>query len=256
MNNRRKKTELPENNNTFKGFIPLLIAMALITSLDGIGQVSIKSYAEISENNVSGGIFLRSALIPKLRLGNNSFEGGIEENLYYPGKPHISGVILNAAREYRMKRSVLCAQLFWITDFNSDILHENIWGGKLKIGWNHFALTLGTTFNSLVFSNKAVKQYNLGVDASSMHETYNILYDIRYNLKKAHEKYNISLALTDADYFTSNQVTNPIFCIGGSVKIAGHLELIADANYRCAGFTNFAFGYFGSTFKTGAIWNF
>jgi hypothetical protein len=120
----------------------------------------------------------------------------------------------------------------------------------------HFEFILGLNYNNYKFSDKAVHQYKISEEAVTLRETYNLLYSFKYSLKPLKHFWNLSLALTDMDYFLINQGTNPLIKLRGHYNISRHLSLNTEASYKPAGFSNLAMANFGFTLKTGIIWNF
>jgi hypothetical protein len=236
----------------------LILCLGLIAAINpkSTAQPSLFVYAETGKNNVSPCYYLKSAFLPRYDFGANSIGGGVLTNIFNYNKPFIAGFSANVSRKFILKRSRLETRFFWITNIASELLHENTVGVDIKIRWRHFEMTVGPDFNSYKFSHKAINEYDIEDEAISLHEAVNILYSFRYNLKPAGNRWNISLAVTDMDYFMINQETNPILNLNGYYNVSHHLRVHLETNYKCAGFTNIAIGYFGFTLKTGAIWNF
>ncbi len=221
-----------------------------------IAQPGINIYAELGQNNISQGLYLKSAAIGSYRFGSNVLSTGIQTNLDKNDKNLLSGYTINVSRYLTLQRMLLEWEGFFTMTDLSEILHETDWGFLMKMRRSHFEMEIGSNFKTYSFSEQARKEYNIMSDAVSIKETFNIIYSFRYNIKPSDNKWNLGWAITDIDYFQFNQETNPIFKLDGYLRFSNKISITADLSYELAGFTNLAFGSFGLTFKTGLIWNF
>jgi hypothetical protein len=239
-----------------KGRHLLTLILILTTIKMASGQSALTAYTEFGENNVSNGVYLRSAALLNLATGKYSFGIGIQSGSLIPGALKVYGLSFNAVRTILIKKTPVLFQGFYVMTDLTEMVHEKNWGGSLKLNLIHFEMTLGTNFRTFSFSNKAQREYKISNDAASIHETFNIIYSFGYNIRPSDNKWNIGLAVTDIDYFHFNQETNPIFKLNGYLRFSDKISINADLSYEMAGFTNLAIGYFGLTLKTGLIWNF
>jgi hypothetical protein len=221
-----------------------------------MAQPGINIYTELGQNNISQGLYFKSAAMGDLNFGNNILSSGIQTSLDKNNKILVSGYTINASRYLILQRMVVELQGFFTMTELSEIIHTTNWGILMKIRRNHFEMAIGSNFKTYSFSEQAQKAYNIMNDAVSINETFNIIYLFRYNVKPSYNKWNIGWAITDIDYFQFNQETNPIFKLNGYLRFSNKFSVNADLSYELAGFTNLAFGYFGLNLKTGLIWNF
>lgn len=219
-------------------------------------QPGINIYTELGQNNISQGLYIKSATLGNYNFRNNILSTGIQTDLDKNDKILLSGYTINASRYLTLQRMLLELQGFFTMTDLSEILHETNWGVLLKMRRNHFEMAIGSNFKTYSFSEQAQKVYKIMNDAVSIKETFNIIYSFRYNVKPSDNKWNIGWAITDIDYFQFNQETNPIFKLNGYLSFSNKISINADLSYELAGFTNLALGYFGLTLKTGLIWNF
>ena len=221
-----------------------------------IAQPGINIYTELGQNNISQRLYIKSAALGNYNFGNNILSTGIQIELDKNNKISASGCTINASRYITLQRMVLELQGFFTMTELSEIIHETNWGILLNIRRNHFEIAIGSNFKTYSFSGQARRVYNIMNDAVSINEAFNIIYSFRYNVKPFDNKWNIGWAITDIDYFQFSQETNPIFKLNGYLKFTDKMSINAALSYELAGFTNFAFGYFGLNLKTGLTWNF
>lgn len=221
-----------------------------------MAQPGINIYTELGQNNISQGLYIKSAALGDFNFGNNILSSGIQTNLDKNNKILVSGYTINASRYLILQRMVVELQGFFTMTELSEIMHETNWGLLMKIRRNHFEMAIGSNFKTYSFSEQAQRVYKIMNDAVSINETFNIIYLFRYNVMPSYNKWNIGWAITDIDYFRFNQETNPIFKLNGYLRFSNKISINADLSYELAGFTNLAFVYFGLNLKTGLIWNF
>jgi hypothetical protein len=221
-----------------------------------MAQPGINIYTELGQNNISQGLYLKSAALGSYKFGNNFLSAGIQTDLNKIYKISLSGYTINASRYLTLQKMLLEWQGFFTMTDLSEILHQTNWGFLLKMRRSHFEMEIGSNFKTYSFSEQARKEYKIMSDAVSIKETFNIIYSFRYNVKPSDNKWNLGWAITDIDYFQYNQETNPIFKLDSYLRFSNKISINADLAYELAGFTNLAFGSFGLTLKTGLIWNF
>jgi hypothetical protein len=221
-----------------------------------MAQPGINIYTELGQNNISQGLYLKSADLGSYKFGNNFLSAGIQTDLNKIYKISLSGYTINASRYLTLQKMLLEWQGFFTMTDLSEILHQTNWGFLLKMRRSHFEMEIGSNFKTYSFSEQARKEYKIMSDAVSIKETFNIIYSFRYNVKPSDNKWNLGWAITDIDYFQYNQETNPIFKLDSYLRFSNKISINADLAYELAGFTNLAFGSFGLTLKTGLIWNF
>ena len=232
------------------------ISLFILCSFTLIAQSGLTIYTDFGENNVSHGLYNKSAAMGHFKFGNNNLESGFQLDLNNSKNIVFSSYTINASRDFNIKGVPLELQWFCtLTDF-SKILRETDWGALLKMHRNHFEMAIGTNFRTYSFSRKAVKDYEIDKRAATFHEVYNIMYSFSYNFKPADSRWNIGFVVTDIDYFIINHETNPILNLNGFYKLSSSVSLFTEASYKMAGATNMAVNYFGFFLKTGMTWNF
>ena len=217
-------------------------------------QPGFSFYTEAGRNNVSNGIFIKSAMLAYYKSGKNMLETGFQTDLKN-NKFGFSGYTLSASRKLKIKDISLELKGFCTWTYPSEILEETNWGTLLKMRKKHFEMTLGTNFRSYNLRQKAIKDFEINSENTKVTEIYNIMYSISYYLKPSDDSWNIGLSITNFDHFIINQETNPVFNLTGLYRISSPVCLYIQAWYKCAGVTNLELNHFGFFFRTGITWN-
>lgn len=221
-----------------------------------MAQPQVSAYTDIGLNNVSDGLFLKSALFGACRFGKNRVETGFQIDIINKNHFMFSGYTINASRDLDIKGLPFELQAFCTWTSYSEILRENSWGALFKMRHKRFEMSIGTNFRTYAFRKQAIIDYKIEKSAIRIHENFNVMYSFGYYIKKTDDQWNIGLSLTNKDIFIINQETNPILCLHGLYKPGSHMCLNAEFRYKTAGTTNLAMNHFGFFFRTGILWNF
>jgi len=249
----------PKNTSAMNSiFICRIIIISLYLAGYSIldAQPGLTAYTDLGENNVSDGLFVKSALLGHLRFGKNSFETGFETNLKSNNHPFLSGYMVSASRYLLTKGSTFEIRGFGTWTRNSEFLRETNWGALVNMRHKRFNIALGTNFRTYAFRKQAIAAYEISKNAISLHETFNVMYSFTCYLKKDDNRWNTRLSLTNFDHFYISQETNAMLCLQGFYKPGSRVSLFAEAWYKSAGAPNLAINYFGFFFRTGMTWNF
>jgi len=233
----------------------LIIIIILVYSINMVAQSGLSIYADAGMNNVSHGIFLKSATIGYYNIGKNKIETGFQTDLKNNNKNGFSGYTFDISRELVIKGFTFELKGLFIRTTPSAFLCETNWGALLKLRHNRFEMAVGTNFRTYSINNQAISEYQIDKNATKVHEVYNLMYSFSYYLKPTDENWNIGLSVTNIDHFVINQETNPVFNLNGLYKLSSPVCLYAQAWYKCAGVTNLELNHFGFFFRTGIIWN-
>jgi hypothetical protein len=236
------------------GIFIISILLVICTSL--VAQPGLTIYTDAGMNNVSEGLFIKAAALGYYKFGKNRVEAGFESSLKNNNDILLSGYTINASRNLTGKGLPLELQGFCAWTRNSEFLRETNWGALLKMRRNGFEMKIGTNFRTYAFRNRVVDEYGIDKDAVRIHENFNVMYSFGYYLKKADDKWNAGLSVTNIDCFMINQETNPSLCLHGFYKPGSQVCLYAESWYKTSGATNLAINHFGFYFRTGIIWNF
>ena len=228
----------------------------LITICAGLSaQPGISIYADAGSNNVSKGFFLKTAIMGFYKNGKNSFETGMQTDLKNNIKNGFSGYTISASRNMTINDISFRLKGFFTLTLPTENLAETNWGALAEMKHSRFEMKLGTNFRTYNLRQKAIKSYKIDNDHTQIREIYNLMYSVGYNLKPTDETWNLGLAVTNIDYFSINQETNPVLNLKGIYKISSPVTLYIQASYKSAGITNLELNYFGFFFRTGILWN-
>jgi hypothetical protein len=233
----------------------LFILLISQIGTDLSAQAGLTGYADAGKNTISD-FYVRSALFGHYRSGNNFLEAGVQTNLYNGNKIVLSGYRFNGSRNFNIKNTQFEVRGFWLWTASSEILKEINYGFALAVKPKHLELLVGTNFRTYSFRKKAMEIYPINEDASKIHEYFNLMYSISYNLKPSDFRWNAGLTVTNIDYFLINQETNPYLNLHGSFKVSSPVCLFAEAWYKNAGTLNTNTNYFGFVIRGGVKWNF
>ncbi len=231
-------------------------SLLLLISINVLAQPGLNLYADFGSNNVSRGLFIKSAALGYYKFGKNTVETGFQADLKNYNNQVFPGYIIDASRDLRIKNAYMAINGFYTSTITSEIIRESNLGCLLKIKFSHFEMALGTNLRTFSFRQSGITNYAIEKNSSKIHEASNLMYSFSYNLKPAENRWNAGMTITNFDYFTIYQETNPMINLHGSFKINSPLSLYAQTWYKIAGASNLEVNYFGFYIKTGMIWNF
>jgi len=231
----------------------VLLAFYNRTDVKAQSEVQLLSFVDIGENNISEGIYLKSAILSNYQIEKYSMNAGFQFNLKHPGDKTFSGAWFSGGRSFLIKNFDFEIQGFFIYSSFSKYLFETNWGVLLKVQRRHFHYQLGTNFRGYHLVGNSFKEYDPEVN-NKIRENWNIMYLIGYNLKPVDHKWNVGITITNSDHFLINQETNPMLYLHGRYQVSEPLVLYAESWYKSAGALNISVNYFGFFFRTGLIW--
>lgn len=208
---------------------------------------------DTGENNVSNGLFIKTAGFGAYRSGKTKITGGCQFDLKSINANILSGSAITVAREFSIKGFPFEIKGFNVYNKYSELLYDLNWGILINIKRNHFTYQIGTDFRTYGYTKHAIKEY--GIESQNkIHENWNLIYLVGYNLKPLDFKWNVGLLLTDIDYFIIEQETNPMFNLHARYKVAPPVTLYFESWYKSSGALNLSVNYFGFFIRTGVIW--
>ena len=249
-------TKLSNRTSQLKISGVLFILFITITGMNVAAQPGLTFYTDAGKNTISDGLFIRSAFLGNYWSGKNQLKAGLQTNLINSNNIVLSGYCINGSRDFKIKRTLLEVQGFWLWTASSKILQETNYGITVSMKQKHFEVLIGTNFRTYSFRKKAIEEYKIEKDARKIHENLNLMYSFSYNLKPSDYRWNAGLTLTNLDYFLINQETNPYLNLHGSYKVSSPVSLFAEAWYKNAGSLNLSTNYFGFVIRGGLKWNF
>jgi hypothetical protein len=233
----------------------VLIILLIMTSVNVAAQPGLTIYADAAKNCVSDGLFIRSAFLSNYRSGNYQMKAGLQTNLVNGNNIFLSGFRMEGSRNFKIKNTLLELNIFRLWTACSKIMQETNYGCSFSMKSKHFDLLTGTNFRTYSLRKKALNDYEIGDDATKIHENFNLMYSFGYTLKPFYYKWNIGVTLTNIDNFLINQETNPYFNVKGYFKVSSLVCLFAEGWYKNAGVTNISSNYFGFLIRGGVKWN-
>jgi len=236
-------------------FKPLLIINLIFTSAGLFAQPGISIYSDIGSNNISKGIFIKSAAFGSYKYGKNNFETGIQADLKNNNKTGFSGYTLSASRNMAIKDFSFELKGFFMQTVPSEILSETNWGALMEMRHNRFEMSIGTNFRTYSLRQRTSDKYEINNSHTQIREVPNVMYSFVCKMKPDDETWNLCLAVTNIDNFNINQETNPVVNLKGMYKLSSPVTLYIQACYKSAGVTNLVLNYFGYFIRTGIIWN-
>jgi hypothetical protein len=221
-----------------------------------MAQPELIIFTDMGKNNVSQDIFIKSAVAGEIKNLRNAVSAGFQFDLKNINGSRFSGLRVNAKRIIMIKPLPLDLNAFFTETYYSELLHETNYGTFLTSNLKHFEVTLGISFRTYTFTEKAITGYEIGRDASKLSENFNLIYSLSYFVRSAEKKWNAGILITDSDFFVTNQSTNPTVGLLAHYKVNPSLSLNVQAWYKTAGLLNLHMNYFEFFIRTGITWNF
>ncbi len=219
-------------------------------------QPEVNVYADIGKNNVSEGLFIKSAVRGQYHFKKYIFQSGIQFDLISNAEKTLNGFNIDTGREFLLNNFQLNWHIFYLWTGISELLRETNFGTVLKHQWDHFEILLGTNFRTYAYTKKAIKHYEFDQESAvKIHENWNLMYAFSWNLKPFGNNWNLGISLTDVDHFNISQETNPLMYLHGIYRLTPKLDLFSEAWYKTAGAFNLNVNYFGFFIRTGILWD-
>lgn len=219
-----------------------------------MAQYQVTLYTDAGKTVVSDGFFTKMAAITDYQFGKNNITAGLQIDITGNSNRVISGYSASASREWMINTFPIEIQGFFIFSPFSRILKETNWGFQVGTYRNHFILSIGTSFRTYAYTQKAVRDYDL-TNHTRIHENWNPVYSLNYLIKPIDNPWNIGLTVTNIDHFTINQDTNPVINVCFTYRPCKPLNCFMESWYKSAGALNLNVNYFGFFFRTGIIWD-
>jgi hypothetical protein len=229
------------------------IVFCLLLSSIVKAQFDMSAYLDGGENNVSEGFYMNTAVIGGYQYEKFSVVAGAGFDLISPASNVFTNVMFMPSRTCMINNFQFETQGLFMYNRFSEIVHEINWGALINIKKQHFTWKLGTEFRTYHITQDACDNYDIESNRN-LHENWNMMYMIDFLLKPREHVWNISLALTNLDYFLINQEANPMFRIRGKFDITPSFVMFSEAWYKSAGAFNISVNYFGFFIRTGITW--
>ena len=219
-------------------------------------QPGLTAFTDAGKKTISEGMFLKSAFLGNYRSGNNHLEAGLQTNLINGKNIILSGFKINGSRDFKIQKTILELNGFWMWTAYSRNIKETNYGFSLSLAQKHFEVLIGTNFRSYGMRKKVIHGTPLEDGAAKVQENFNMMYSLSYNVMTAESKWNTGFTVTNIDYFLINQETNPYLNLHGSLRVSAPVSLFTEVWYKNAGLLNMSPSYFGFVIRGGIKWNF
>jgi len=231
----------------------ILFIFCFFVSLNINSQIKVFGFSDIGENNVSNGLFLKTSGFGSYQFNKFTIKAGAQIDIISQSSNHLTGSLFSFSRKFTIKNFAFDVAAFYTYNPYSELIHETNWGLVLEKNTKHFIIKAGTNFRTYKITNKAIDLYNIEGN-TKIHENWNIMYLLQYNLKPSDNNWNVGVSITNIDYFVINQETNPVFFLQGKYKFKAPLSLFIETWYKSAGSFNISVNYFGYFIRTGLVW--
>lgn len=232
-----------------------LFIILSISIIDISAQVELQSYFDIGETNVSKGIYIKNIYRGSYAFDAYKIESGFQFDLKSSSPNVLSAFDIFASRSIAIKKIPFDIKGFFLLNRFSDILYETNWGLRMSTKHvNHFFFELGTSFKTYSINSNALEAYDIDKNNKSIHENFNLNYNITGYLKPHDYDWNIGLSITNVDYFLINQSTNPMIKLISDYKLNSKFSIFLESWYKQAGVFNISANHFGYFFRTGVLW--
>lgn len=218
-------------------------------------QLKLESFIDIGENNVSEGVYIKNAYRGNFQYKKYNIEAGIQFDIKSRNPNTLTGIDVIGSRKFLIKNFPFDVKGFFMLNRFSDILYETNYGLRLKTNkLKNVLLEIGTNFKTYSINAAARKEYNIDKSNSKLNENFILMYLVSVYLKSHDSDWNVGFSFTNFDYYTIDQLTNPVINLQMSYKLKPNLTLHLDSWYRRSGIFNISANHFGYFFRTSLKW--
>jgi len=243
---------MKDTSKTLKIFLLILFFINCHSNI--FSQISINSYLEIGNNNVSEGVYsnFSSQFLAKFGSLTASTSGLLT---FTNANPIIfSTYKLSVENEFIIFNNPISVDAFYLGKAFSKELNETNTGILVDYLTNHFGFQIGLNARIFSFNNEAKQKYNFPEPFNTtIWEPFNLMYKFTYYLQY-NRKWNFEASVTNFDTYIIEQETNPMLLTKFSYKLQDKLLLYCDLGYLEAGLLNMRVNTFGLYLRGGVIW--
>lgn len=212
-------------------------------------------HADLGDNVVSGGLFVRTGLMGAYEWNKFKAVGGAQFSLVSDHEPLPSAFALRIGREFSIREVPFDIYALGMINRYYNTINEYNWGVLGTLQRKHFSFGLGTNFRTFALTKKAAEDYPAGTD-HRVHENWNVLYSVGYRIKPQDHPWNAGLTFTNYDRFHLGQETNPGIFLHGEARVREQLSAFLEFWHKRAGAMNLSVSYFGYFIRAGLKWEF
>ncbi len=210
-------------------------------------------YADAGESNVSEGFCLNTAVLGGYQYDAYTLIAGAGIDLISPADNLFTNIMVKPGRKFVTGNFPFELSGLFTLNRSYKTINEMNLGVLVNVERTHFTWKLGTGFRTYYLTQYSRETYDAGLE-NNLHENWNVMYCINYMIKPRGNAWNVSLALTNQDYFLINQESNPMFRVRGYYDVSTALKVFSEAWYKSAGAFNISVNYFGFFIRTGLTW--
>jgi len=232
-----------------------LLAVLGIYRLCCYTQPSIISFIEAGQNKVVNRGYFCLAVIPSFDFKKNNIDAGVLWTFGGQREVNFAGLSLKATRRFSFLRQSFAISGSYLMEPFSNELRQINYSLILNYRVSNFQFDLGNNYRIYRLSKAFIRSNNNFSDNYKIVEPGNLIYTFQYSVKRKEESWNISVSLTNYDFFIIEQEKNPMVLLGGTYLIKQNISLFADLGLKYAGFSNYEIEFFGYFFRLGMEWN-
>lgn len=215
-------------------------------------QFRITLYEDIGENNVVASPFFKTATIVSYQYDNYMLSMGNRWDFNKQTNAFIPDIYINYTQKIPFMKQAFDWQAFFLYVPFSKFIYEIDGGLLASYSLQRLRLKLGTHFRMFGLTRAIVKD-NAFTDKRNIFEHFNVIYLISYYVNRPVKRWNIGFTITNIDYFTINQETNPIFNVQISCDVNPTFSLFCEGWYKSAGAFNLSVNPFGFFIRSGCL---
>ena len=213
------------------------------------------SFVETGQNNIYNKGYFSQSIFPSYDFKKNSLDAGVLWTFGGQREKNFAGYSLKATHGFTLLKQSFAISGFYLWEPFSTELREINWGVILTCDLPHFQLALGNNYRTYRFGKAYIPSNEVMSGKYRIVEPGNLIYLFQYLLNKKEEPWNLTISLTNNDYFIIEQETNPIVIVKGVYRINENIGSFLDLGYKSAGLLNLKVNHFGYFFRLGIKWN-
>lgn len=232
-----------------------LSVLLLLWAIPGYGQFTQTALLDVGNNTVSDGAYLRPTVMAAYRFNKFSVGAGLQWTFSSAERKVLSGGFISGSSDFKVREIPLSADLFVRRNPYSDVVKETLFGAVLKHERSRLDIHFGYHMRRYRLNEKEVEPGDpLSGSALSIWEYRNFMYSGTLRLKEGDAPWNLSVSVTNFDYFLIQQESNPMVNLAGYFRISDAVKLHSSLWYQSAGMLNIHANHYGFYFRTGVVW--
>ena len=231
-----------------------LSILGFLTEINLNAQPQASIYADLGQSVVYDGMIVTNAGLLNYQIGKYKPEMGLQFEIRNAGNYFLSGYAFKLQRDFMIGNFPFELQSFCVATLTSSLLREINWGIISKIEHKHIKIWIGTNFRTFAYTRKTIRDFDIRSN-TKIHEIWNLIYLFSFYLKPLSHQWNVSISLTDLDYFTIERETNPILSLQTIFRINSRLKVFVETRYKSNVPFNLNMNYYGFALRTGIIFN-